>query len=152
MKPCNIEFSCRPESDDHTTLRRIAFCLNKLHPGGQLQRFVMTTIRVMACTERASLKALATKATGSFTFRFSTASLATALWKEATTRQSGAQSSLRASNSGGRRYAITENSSRSNISFFFRRGSLDLNSMAWRYASNSKCAQVNLSRSANQNQ
>ena len=36
----NIEFSCRPESDRYAPVRRTAFSINRLHPGGQLQRFV----------------------------------------------------------------------------------------------------------------
>ena len=36
----NIEFSCRPESADHATVPRMMFLLNRLRPGGQLQRFV----------------------------------------------------------------------------------------------------------------
>ena len=43
----NIEFSCRPESADHATVRRTAFLLNRLHPGGQLQRFVMAAFRLI---------------------------------------------------------------------------------------------------------
>jgi len=37
----NIEFSCRPESYSYAPVRRTAFTLNRQHPGGQLQRFVM---------------------------------------------------------------------------------------------------------------
>src|SRR5208283_1464937 len=37
----NIEFSCRPESDRYAPVRRTAFALNRPHPGGQLQRFVI---------------------------------------------------------------------------------------------------------------
>src|SRR5208337_2594650 len=35
----NIEFSCRPESGRYAAVRWTAFSLNRLHPGGQLQRF-----------------------------------------------------------------------------------------------------------------
>jgi len=40
----NIEFSCRPESTDHAPVQRAASFLAGLHPGGQLQRFVISTI------------------------------------------------------------------------------------------------------------
>ena len=40
LKPCNIEFSCRPESDRYAPVGRTAFPSTKLHLGGQLQRFV----------------------------------------------------------------------------------------------------------------
>src|SRR5208337_3000495 len=43
----NIEFSCRPDSDRYTPVRRAAFPLNRLHPGGQLQRFVRR--KCLAC-------------------------------------------------------------------------------------------------------
>jgi hypothetical protein len=39
--PHNIEFSCRPESGCPAPVQQIEFVLNRLHPGGQLQRFVM---------------------------------------------------------------------------------------------------------------
>src|SRR5208283_3783842 len=53
----NIEFSCRPESARYATVRWTAFTVDRPHPGGQLQRFVMTTIRVMAWPIRAKLTA-----------------------------------------------------------------------------------------------
>src|SRR5208337_4229365 len=53
----NIEFSCRPESDDHSTVRRTAFHLNALHPGGQLQRFVMAMAIQISATVRRSIPA-----------------------------------------------------------------------------------------------
>ena len=104
----NIEFSCPAASGQHCM--ELPDCIQRsIRPfRGQLQRFVMTTIRVMACTERASLNALATKATESITFRFSTASLATSSWKGALASTAEAQSSLRASNAGGLPHAITE--------------------------------------------
>ena len=37
---CNIEFSCRPDSNRYAPVRPAACPLNTLHPGGQLQRFV----------------------------------------------------------------------------------------------------------------
>ena len=70
----NIEFSCRPESTRYATVRLTAFVLNRLHPSGQLQRFVMNTIRVMAWLERANLTAHATRATHSESPRCQTAS------------------------------------------------------------------------------
>src|SRR5208337_1224992 len=74
LDACNIEFSCRPESTRYATVRLTAFVLNRLHPGGQLQRFVMNTIRVMAWLERANLTAHATRATHSESPRCQTAS------------------------------------------------------------------------------
>jgi hypothetical protein len=41
---CNIEFSCRAESADHATALRTKFLVNRLRLGGQLQRFVMSTL------------------------------------------------------------------------------------------------------------
>jgi hypothetical protein len=52
----NIEFS-RPESANNAAIRRTAFRLNRLHPGGQLQRQAMITIRVVAWRERAHFSA-----------------------------------------------------------------------------------------------
>jgi len=40
----NDNLSCRPESDGHATVLRTAFLRNRLHPGGQLQRFVMLAL------------------------------------------------------------------------------------------------------------
>jgi hypothetical protein len=39
----NIEFTCRPESVGQVAVRRTAFLLKRLHPGGQVQRFVIHT-------------------------------------------------------------------------------------------------------------
>src|SRR5208337_3019533 len=47
-KPSNIEFSCRPESNRYAPVRQTALTLNRLHPGGQLQRFVIHT-RLLVC-------------------------------------------------------------------------------------------------------
>jgi len=69
----------------------------------------MTTIRVMACSERASLNAHATKATTGLTSPPFTASLVTAFLKGAESSTAGTQSNQRASNAGGLPHAITEN-------------------------------------------
>ena len=45
--PPNIEFSCRPESADHATVRRTALIRNRLRIGGQLQRFVLRLLLVI---------------------------------------------------------------------------------------------------------
>ena len=36
-----MEFTCRRESIDQAAVLRTAFPVNRLHPGGQVQRFVM---------------------------------------------------------------------------------------------------------------
>jgi len=41
LKRHNIEFTCRPESVDQAAVQRTALLLNRLHPGGQVQRFVI---------------------------------------------------------------------------------------------------------------
>jgi hypothetical protein len=38
-----IEFSCRPDLDDRPAVRQTALYLNRLHQGGQPQRFVIHT-------------------------------------------------------------------------------------------------------------
>ncbi len=45
--PHNMEFSCRPESADHAAVRRTKFRLARLHPGGQLQRFVIWPLFIL---------------------------------------------------------------------------------------------------------
>ena len=54
----NIEFSCRPESDRYAPVRRTASLLNAPHPGGPLQRFVMTIPRPICAKASANFRLL----------------------------------------------------------------------------------------------
>jgi hypothetical protein len=70
----NIEFSCRPDRNNALAVLRNLGVVSKQPSGGQLQRFVMTTIRVMAWPVRAKLTAHGEKRLLAKASRYHTAS------------------------------------------------------------------------------
>jgi hypothetical protein len=88
-------------------------------PRGQLQRHVMTTIRVMACMERASLIGTCNKSDSLNDLSVLNSEPCHSSFKRRWDSIAGVQLTLRASNAGGLLHAITENHSKCNSQFIF---------------------------------
>jgi hypothetical protein len=89
----NMEFSCRPESNQRELINATDDSGYARIHGGQLQRFVMITIRVMAWRKRTYFIAHAVRATPCIAFSCQR--------RACGFRNTRSQPALRASNSGG---------------------------------------------------